>query len=362
MFKQLKRAHNRFFGVGESDTSVPVLDGALKPNNLLETATVLLQREGLEDMTIDAAGRLIAACGQNLIQVDLDGAVHPVASLSAPVQALAAFRDGLAVATRDGLSFVTGDLDGKQVRTLDGQPIQCINALHQGPEGTLLISEGSRQTAYADWSTDLLNHGRSGRIVQYDPESGNSQVRAKDLAYCYGVCADGGRILASESWAHRLRVIDGATVGIGPDHIPGYPSRISRASDGGFWLAIFAPRSQLLEFVLREDAFRAEMMATIEPKYWVAPALSSGTDFLEPLQQGSVRQMGILKPWAPARSYGLVLRLSKDLLPLYSVHSRVGGQHHGITAALEFDDALLALSKGSGRIVRIPLSDLGQQD
>src|SRR3546814_8325764 len=97
------------------------------------------------------------------------------------------------------------------------------------------------------------------------------------------------------------------------------------------------------------------MMQTIEPKYWIAPALSSGSDFLEPLQQGSVRQMGILKPWAPPRSYGLVLRLSKDLEPLYSVHSRVGGLHHGITAALEYDGALMALSKGSGRILRVPL-------
>jgi hypothetical protein len=175
------------------------------------------------------------------------------------------------------------------------------------------------------------------------------------------VCSHGQTILASESWAHRVLVLQGNGVQTGPSEIPGYPSRLSCARDGGFWLTIFAPRTQLLEFVLREDAYRAEMMRTIEPRYWIAPALRSGDDFLEPLQQGSVRQMGQLKPWAPPRSYGLVVRLSPDLTPLYSVHSRVGGRHHGVTAALEFDGALLALSKGSGRILRIPLSDLDTQ-
>jgi hypothetical protein len=114
----------------------------------------------------------------------------------------------------------------------------------------------------------------------------------------------------------------------------------------------------LLEFVLNEDDFRAEMMQTVEPKYWIAPALSSGKDFLEPLQQGGVRQMGVLKPWAPARSYGLVLRLSPDLVPMFSLHSRVGGLHHGVVSALEFEGELLVLSKGAGRILRVPLLDL----
>ncbi len=362
MLKKLKRAHNRFFGVGEADTSVPVLDGALKPNNVLENADVFFERQGLEDMAITADGQLVVACGQDIVRVDPDGTQHVVAHLPAPAQSLAVFRDGLVAGTRDGLSFMMGSLDGKQVRTLGGQAVQCINALHEGPDGTLLISVGSGNTSYTDWTTDLLNQGSSGCVLQYDPQSDSCRVLADGLAYCYGVCFDGQRVIASETWGHRLRVIEEGAIGVGPSQIPGYPSRISCASGGGFWLTIFAPRSQLLEFVLREDAFRTEMMQTIEPKYWVAPALSSGSDFLEPLQQGGVRQMGILKPWAPPRSYGLVLRLSKDLDPLYSVHSRVGGHHHGITAALEFDGALLALSKGSGRILRVPFSDLDRQD
>lgn len=362
MLKKIRRARNRFFGVDEADTSVPVFDGALKPNNLLDTAQVFLERSGLEDMAIDAQGRLVVACGHEILRVDPNGALQSIASLPAPIQALASYRDGLVAATHDGLSFVTGAFDGKHIQTLGGQPAQCINALCEGPDGTVLITEGARNLPYDDWAVDLLSWGKSGRLLMYDPESDSTQVRAQGLSYCYGVCYDGERILVSESWAHRVRVLHKDSIDSGPSHIPGYPSRIAPASGGGFWLTVFAPRSQLLEFVLREDAFRTEMMQTVEPKHWIAPALSSGQDFLEPLQQGSVRQMGILKPWAPPRSYGLVLRLSQDLVPLYSLHSRVGRLHHGIVAAFELDGALLALSKGSGRILRVPLSDCELQD
>ena len=361
MLKIIKRATDRFFGSGEADTSVPVLDGALKPNNFLDTAEVFLEHAKLEDMVIDSKGQLIVACDHEIFHVDPAGNMHSIMVLPRPIQALATYGEGLVVATSDGLSFVTGEFAGKQVSSFDDQPAQCITALCEGPDGMLLIAEGSRKTVFDDWAIDLLSWGKSGRFITYHPKSGHSQVLAKDLAYCNGVCSDGKRSLLSESWAHQLSVWQDGEMHSGLSQIPGYPSRIASASDGGFWLTIFAPRSQLQEFVLREDAFRTEMMQTVEPKYWIAPALSSGNDFLEPLQQGGVRQMGVLKPWAPARSYGLVLRLSADLVPLYSLHSRAGGLHHGIVAALEHAGALLVLSKGSGRILRVPLADLKLQ-
>jgi hypothetical protein len=361
MFEIFKRVGDRFFGAGEADTSVPVLDGALKPNTLLDTAEVFIEQPGLEDMVVDSQGRLVVASGKEVFRVDRNGVLTKITVLTKSTQALAKYGDGLVVATADGLNFVEGEFDGKHVSTLDGQPAQCITALCEGPDGVLLIALGSTNSSYEDWPADLLTLGKTGRLLTFHPKSGETKVQVQGLAYCYGVCSDGARTVVSESWAHNVLICNDKKISSGLNQIPGYPSRLSKANDGGFWLTIFAPRSQLLEFVLRENAFRVEMMQTVEPKYWIAPALSSGKDFLEPLQQGGVRQMGVLKPWAPARSYGLVLRLSPDLVPLYSLHSRVGGLHHGIVAALELDGALLALSKGSGRILRVPLAGLTSQ-
>ena len=77
----------------------------------------------------------------------------------------------------------------------------------------------------------------------------------------------------------------------------------------------------VLELVLREPEYRHAMMAEVDPRYWIAPALRSGQSFLEPMQGGALKQMGILKPWAPSLSYGLVLRLSPDFIALQSLHS-----------------------------------------
>jgi hypothetical protein len=95
------------------------------------------------------------------------------------------------------------------------------------------------------------------------------------------------------------------------------------------------------------------MMAEIDPRYWIAPALSSGHSFLEPLQGAGVKQMGVLKPWAPPRSYGLLLRVGANGQMLGSLHSQVDGRHHGITGLAEHGGRLYVASKGSGRLLAV---------
>ena len=135
--------------------------------------------------------------------------------------------------------------------------------------------------------------------------------------------------------------------------LPGYPARLSPAADGGAWLALFAPRNRLIEFVLLEDDYRAAMMREIARPHWIAPALSSGESFLEPLQSGGVKTMGIHKPWSPSRSYGLVVRLDADLRPIASFHSRANGRRHGITSVVEANGRVLASSKGGNALLEI---------
>ena len=359
MLKQLKRARDRFFGVGEADTSVPVLDGPLKPNHILENAAVFFEASDLEDLCVAADGRLAVASGSAVLVLGEAGQAHTLATLDEPIQALAAYRDGLVAAACGSLHFIGGQMDGKQYRLPNPSFAGCINALCEHPDGSVVISEGSGKHTYEQWSRDLLDDGASGRVLQYFPETDQLHALGQGLKYAYGaLVGEHGAVFTSESWAHRIvRLESGDTRSVYQD-LPGYPGRLTRASAGGYWLAVFAPRNQLVEFVLRETGFKNAMMAQVDPKYWIAPALSSGRDFFEPMQQGGVRQMGILKPWAPARSYGLVVRLDADFQPQYSPHSRVGGLHHGVTAVAECQDALLVLCKGAGRVLRLPLSDI----
>ena len=99
-------------------------------------------------------------------------------------------------------------------------------------------------------------------------------------------------------------------------------------------------------------------MAEIEPQYWIAPALNSGNTYLEPMQGAQLKMMGIVKPWAPPRSYGLVVRLTDEGLVRYSLHSRFDGKHHGVVAAVECAGDLFVLAKGCRKVLRVALADV----
>jgi hypothetical protein len=282
------------------------------------------------------------------------GELTVAASFDRPVTALA-FTTGGELAVGLGNAVAVG---GRTLDSADGKPFVAVNALSAAPDGGLLITDGSASRSYAQWSRDLMEGGRTGRLLRYDG-TGRVVTLASGLGYAFGAMVDArGRTLVSESWRHRLSLVEGGRAREAIPALPGYPSRLVPTQDGGFWLTLFSCRTQLVEFVLQEDDYRREMMRTIDPKYWVAPALSSGDHYMEPLQGGSVKQMGILKPWAPPRSYGLAVRFDADFLPLYSVHSRTGGRNHGIVAAVQRGDDLFLLSKGAGRVLRLSVAEI----
>ena len=93
------------------------------------------------------------------------------------------------------------------------------------------------------------------------------------------------------------------------------------------------------------------MMSEIEPSLWVAPTYRSGKHIREPLQQSGIKTMGYLKPWAPAFSYGLVVRFDEDLKPIASYHSRTNGSFHGTTSVVvDKGHNILVTSKGDGKL------------
>ena len=116
-------------------------------------------------------------------------------------------------------------------------------------------------------------------------------------------------------------------------------------------VCFFAPRNQLVEFILTEDEYKSRMMAEIDPSLWVAPTYRSGKHIREPLQQSGIKTMGYLKPWAPAFSYGLVVRFDEDLKPLASFHSRTNGNFHGTTSVVvDKGQNILVTSRGDGKL------------
>jgi hypothetical protein len=352
---------DRFLGRGDATITVPSFDGALKPNQLLENAETIASFEAPEDLATGGDAILIAN-GMTVQRLDA-GSVTPVQQFDKTVTALCMLPDGRMAVALDGREvqvFATPTAPDADA-TFSDPAMNAINALAPGPRGTLVATDGSATRPPSQWVHDLMERGRSGRVLSLDLRTGQVRTLASGLRYAFGVCAMGDAVLVSESWRHRLLAIgpDGSRRVV-LDNLPVYPSRISAAHSGGFWLTAFAARTQLVEFVLRENGYRRRMMAEIDPQYWVAPKLKSSESFLEPMQGAHIKTMGVVKPWAPPRSYGLVIRLNADGAPRYALHSRADGFNHGIVAAVENNGALYALAKGPGRLLRLPLDRTGE--
>ncbi|HLH48785.1 MAG TPA: hypothetical protein VKV96_05550, partial [Roseiarcus sp.] len=266
----------------------------------------------------------------------------------------------VAIGTNDGRIVLRGDRsDGKVLTRIADRPIVCPTALLFADADTLLIALGSQQNAPERWKNDLMQRNASGSVWRLNLATGETTCLADQLAYPYGLLLTrGGKsIIVSESWRNRLvRIEIGAPLQTARADIAGYPARLAPAADGvGAWLAVFAPRSQLIEFTLRERDYCRQMMREIEPEHWIAPSLTPMRSFLEPMQLGGLKQLGRLKPWSPSRSYGLAVRLDGEQEPKASFHSRADGRRHGVTSCVEVDGRLLATSKGGDVIVSIPI-------
>lgn len=335
--------------------TIPPMDGAFRPNTELDDAQAVLEIAAPDNLAFDGEEVLFSSGGDVLALSG--GTPVPVVQGDTPVTALAAGPEGaLAIARDDGTITIRGGAhDGKVIGPAAFGSLACPTALaFDGADG-LLVAQGSNRHRASDWAVDFLEKNEGGSLWRVAPGTMRAERLARNLAFPYGILVRQDRIIVSECWRHRLVAVPRGGGAPLPflTKLPGYPARLSPAADGGAWLALFAPRNRLIEFVLLEHDYRSAMMREVPRQYWIAPALSSGRSFLEPLQSGGVKTMGIHKPWSPSRSYGLVVKLDADLRPVASCHSRANGRRHGVTSVIEAGGHVIAASKGGNAVLRL---------
>lgn len=333
---------DRFRGRGAYAATVPPMDGALRPNTRLEDADVVA-RIAAPDNLVVYRGQVLFSSGATIMALDLaSGAMTDWRRCPTEVSALAVQGETLAIGLTDGSLILAGDSD----RTVKA-PGGCITALVDGGDGRLILCVGSARNPSGEWKRDLLQGGATGALWSIGL-NGVAQKLSDGLAWPSGAAVAGSGVVVVEAWRHRLTQSGAPLV----TDLPGYPSRLSPAP-GGWWLTVFAPRNQLIELVLRERDYRERMMHEVAPDHWIAPSLSPAVDFNEPMQGGAIRTHGIIKPWAPTRSYGLLVRLDARFQPIASYHSRADGRFHGVTSALQVGDKVLVTSRGGNAVLAL---------
>ncbi len=342
----------------------PVLDGAFAVNRRLEEARVLSSEvTAPDDLLSGPNGQLYVSSGKKILLFSgpdfTQGRLF--ARLETEVGGLGWSQDGRLLACVSGRGVCALSESGvvsKWLESAGGVELACPTALTTAADGTVYVTDGSRHNPTDKWLQDLMaNDEGSGRLISWDADLSNAHVLVDALSWPAGavVSHDENEVLVTEAWSHKLCAVKryGGERRYLVDNYAGYPGRIARGVTNDYWLAFFAIRSQLIDFVLRERDYCDRMMTEVPPAFWVGPALSSKSHYLHPLQYGRAKTLGVQKPWAPARSYGLVARLGADGQAAESFHSRVGGKVHGVTSVRCVGKRVIACSKGDDKLVEL---------
>jgi sugar lactone lactonase YvrE len=150
------------------------------------------------------------------------------------------------------LGLLSVDLEGRVTVLADqaqGEPVTFADNLDVARDGTIWFSAPTRDHSLAEVELDVWDSRPSGRLLQYDPATGQAKVVLDNLFYANGVAlaADESFVLVAEFLAFRIvrYWLAGPRAGsheIFVEGLPGYPDNITRTPDGHFLVGLSLQR------------------------------------------------------------------------------------------------------------------------
>ena len=353
----IKNLIDYFFGRGEHSVFVPVMDGAFKPNEFLDNIEIFSSIDAVDNL-VKCKGENFCSSGKGLFSFRAGMKLRKIFEFDNTISAMAFNEDRalLAVALTTGEVFTT---PLSKINLHKEFSDRCITSM-VFVDNLLLYTKGSKKFLSNEWKHDLMSKVGTGSISVSSLDGNNPKVLATGLAWPSGISNFiDGQICVSEAWEHRVCFYEFNREKLALnlleqklDKLPAYPGKLFfDLSKKQVWVSFFAPRNQLVEFVLKEDEYRNKMIDQIPEDLWISPTYRSGKSMQEPLQHSGIKTMGYLKPWAPAFSYGLFVNFDSTLRALSSFHSRTNGRFHGTTSLIiDEKNNFFVSSRGDNKI------------
>ena len=166
---------------------------------------------------------------------------------------------------------------------VDDARLRDPNDLDVGPDGRIYFTDSTTRYDAHDWAIDSIEGRPTGRLLVFDPKTGETKTLLDNYRYANGVCLahDGKSLFFAESWACRVHRywIEGSKAGTAEcviKDMPGYPDNINRASDGNYWMAWLGMRTPSFDLALRHPAFRKRMTRRLPQDEWLFPNINTG--------------------------------------------------------------------------------------
>lgn len=156
-------------------------------------------------------------------------------------------------------------------RAENDSPILYADELDISEDGKIFFSDASTkfgaEEAGSSLSASLLEiseHGKTGRVLVYDPSDGSTKTIMKNLSFPNGIamCPDDACILVAETGEYRVHKfwLTGEKAGTSEiiiDNLPGFPDNINRGQDGRYWIGLTSPRLPALDASAQKPFLRA---------------------------------------------------------------------------------------------------------
>jgi ribose transport system permease protein len=165
----------------------------------------------------------------------------------------------------------------------DDARLRDPNDLDIAPDGRIYFTDSTKRFDAHDWALDSIENRATGRLLVYDPKTGETKTLLDGYHYMNGVCMahDGKSLFFAESWACRVHRywLEGPKAGTAEcviKDMPGYPDNINRASDGRYWMAWLGMRTPTFDLSLRNPGFRKRMTRRLPQDDWLFPNINTG--------------------------------------------------------------------------------------
>jgi sugar lactone lactonase YvrE len=257
-----------------------------EPNKQLQAASAidLGEFEGPEDATLGPDSAVYATTLSGHVIRIRNRKAEQFAHVGGRPLGIEADSDGTLVVANSHSGLQRVDMDGMVTTLYGGDDADVFaNNLAIGPDGIIYFSEASRKFGAREFRGtmkatvfDVMEHGGHGRVLAFDPGTGNAKVLLDDLAYANGVAvsAAGDFLLVVEMNEYRvlkhwLTGPDAGSTEVLLENLPGFGDNLKTGRNGRFWLGLAAPRKAIVDKLADKPWLRKVIMRLPE---FVQPA------------------------------------------------------------------------------------------
>jgi sugar lactone lactonase YvrE len=247
----------------------PELTGVYAQNNeLAKTQRIPVNHQAPEDIAFDKQDRIYTGADDGYIyRLQADGTRPEVftRTYGRPLGLAFDQNGNLIVADADkGLLSVAPD---GSIRLLsnqsDGVAFRCTNDLDIAADGTIYFTDASYKYPLKELRSDVFEHRPNGRLLAFDPKTGQTRTVLRDLYFANGVAVSPDQsfvlVCETETYAIKRVWLKGEKQGQAEtfiDNLPGLPDGIMSNGRDTFWLALVNRRDAKLDALLPRPFLR----------------------------------------------------------------------------------------------------------